>query len=100
MRFITLTIIGGLVLGTAGSAFAAEGKTGSVEKSKRDSSGGGGGSGEKGGNSGSEESIVREDRRLLGEDKAWEVEASLEGHRLFRQNDLQGSAADRNLLFY
>jgi hypothetical protein len=100
MRLLTLTIIGGLVLGTTGGAFAAEGKGQSVEKSKRESSGGGRvGSGDKGG-TGGEEAIVREDRRLLTSEKAWEVETALEGHRLFRQNDLGGAADDRNLLFW
>jgi hypothetical protein len=99
MRLLTLTIIAALVAGTAGSAYAAEGKGQGVEKSKRDSSGGGGRSGETG-SSDSGETIVREDRRLLQEGKPWEVEAALEGHRLFRQNDLGGAASDKNLLFY
>jgi hypothetical protein len=99
MRALTLATIVAMIAGSATSALAAEGKQGTIEKSKRESGdkSGGGGARE---TAGGEESILREDRRLQAETKPWEVEAAIEGHRLFRQNDLQGAAADKNLLYY
>jgi hypothetical protein len=92
-------MIGALVAGTAANALAAEGKQGTIEKSKGDSSSAGGRS-DTGGGGSSGDVIIREDRRLLVDQKPWEVEAAVEGHHLWRQNDLSGAAQDKNLLFY
>lgn len=37
---------------------------------------------------------------IVGVDKWWSVTASMEYHRLFRQNDLGGAGANRNVNFY
>ena len=88
MRLRTLSLIGALVVGTSGSAYAAEGKEGQGDKSKHDSSpqadrGVGDSTGD------DADMSLREDRRLVGTDKSWEVELDAEAHRVFRQHDIE-----------
>jgi hypothetical protein len=90
--------------GLAASAFAGESKN-EAEKGKRESGGGsreaGGGGGDSAGlGAGDEGAVLRGERRLLTTEKPWQVEFDLEGHHLWRTNDLNGAAPDKNLLFY
>lgn len=101
MRFWTFSLIGALVTGTAGAAWAAEGKEGLVQKSKRESASSQSGGGmQNADSSDDQETVIREDRRLLSTDKRWEVELDVEGHHIWRQTDMEGSAQDRNVMYY
>jgi hypothetical protein len=93
-----LTVVLGTLL--TAPAFAGDSKN-TAERGKRES-GGEGGAREGGGDSsgGGNEAVLREERRLLTDEKPWQVELDVEGHHLWRQNDLMGSAADKNLMFY
>jgi hypothetical protein len=100
---LTSLLIGGMVVGVAnGRADAAEGKSGEGGKAKEGggSGGGGGGGGSAGGGGEGGGASVREEAQAGEATKPWELELDLEGHHLLVQNDLEGSAPDKNLMFY